>query len=396
VASPADLGTVTIGLLMPPLEGEGSEFRDVAEGAAVAAYRFGLGGLTIRFAVALDNGTSAGAASALRSLLDNAEVAAVIVFSSGPHLDSAWDEAALSEVSVLVPYDRAATGHSSVWLTGPSRDEVDAQLATALAQGAVRSPFVVTSQVSGVTLGQAAQTVTWENPAAGADPIPTSCSGLVSATDCLADRAVQALQVGQADSVVIGAPASAQAQLAVALHNRLGQNQIPIFLSPESLTPTFGWGLTSSGATNGLYTTVGPDNGDYLAMAGSSGRYAATYFDALRLAAGSSSVRNVFGDESFATVAQSADIASHDAVVAVVRAAEAAGSTFAPAVREVLGGLGLDGGDGLAGAALDFRHETALPADGVVTLHASTSNPGLRPPPANPTGAPALFWFAVR
>jgi hypothetical protein len=97
----------------------------------------------------------------------------------------------------------------------------------------------------------------------------------------------------------------------------------------------------------------------------------------------------------FASVVQAADVPSHDAVVALVRAAELVGTTAAPAVREALAGGALDQPQGMAGPPLDFRYSDALAAGSVRTLDASTSNPGLRPPPADPATAPTLFWFAV-
>ena len=75
-----------------------------------------------------------------------------------------------------------------------------------------------------------------------------------------------------------------------------------------------------------------------------------------------------------------------------MRAVETAGSAEPDAVAAALEGLTLDTSDGLVGAALDFSRDRALADDAVVTLVATTQDPGVRPGGAD---APRLFWFAV-
>jgi len=394
VYDPGALRTISVGVLMPPLEGEGSEYRDMAEGAAVAAFRFDQGGVSVRLVAALDNGTPEGAATGLNSLLHNPEVAGVVVASSGPHLAPALAAVPASGTAVVMPYDRGGETIEGVWRTGPSEGAVEARLADALARKGVAHPVVVTPAGQPLDTLPAALPLTWSSAPAGADPALASCANPATPIDCLADRASQALAAGRADSVVAVGAAGDQAQLVTALRSALGQAQVPVFLSPEALTPTFGRGLTTSGAVNGDYITVGPNTDDPASQAGADGQSARLFFEALRLAAGSPKAFNVFGDQPFASAAQTADIASHDAVVALVRAAEQAGTTDAAAVREVLGGLGLDSHRGLAGPALDFRQPNALAAASVVVLQATTANPGQRPP-AGAGQARPVFWFAV-
>jgi hypothetical protein len=371
----AVLGEIVIGLLMPPLAGEGAEYRDAVEGAAVAAYRFGLGQTQVVFQVALDDGTAAGAVKALEDLLAR-KAAGIVVASSGPHLDAMWQAAAVSDTAVIAPYDRPAGQFPGVWLTGPSQATVNTQLAAALAQAGARRPFAVTAP--GVRPVQLDQTVdaAWEDPA------------------LLAEQAVSALETGAADSIVVTASAQQQGQLAAAIQGRLGDRQAPLFFSPEALTPVFAQILLQTGSVHGLFATVGPKSGDQMALDGAAGRHTAAFFDALRLAAGNPASLNVFGDAPFSSVAQTADLPSHDAVVALVRAAAAAGSTEAAAVKSALAKSRLDGEDGLAGPPLDFSQAAALAADSVVTLHASASDPGLRPAAAD-AAATSLHWFTT-
>jgi hypothetical protein len=368
--------TIRIGLLMPPLEGEGSEFRAAAEGAAVAVYRFGLSGAKVKLDVALDNGTAGDAEAKLKGLIGR-DPAGVIVASAGPHLDAALAQVAQADVAVLLPYDRPSDLADGLWLTGPSETSIDTQLAHALATTGVRKPFVVTGDGEPAPRLDAARLLTLGDP------------GL------LADEIVAALESLAADSVVIAASATSQATLAAAIQGRLGSRQVPIFLTPQALAPAFADTLVAKGSLGGVFVTIGPDSGDHVALNAGSGKYAAAFFTTIRLAAGDPNATNVFADAPFATVAQTADIPSHDAVVALVRAVEKAGSASPGLVKAALASLRLDGTAGLAGANLDFTRPAALTDDQIVTLRASTSDPALRPPPANGTTAPGLFWFAA-
>ena len=96
-----------------------------------------------------------------------------------------------------------------------------------------------------------------------------------------------------------------------------------------------------------------------------------------------------FGDAA----AGGADVASHDAVVALVRAAAQAGSTDPAAVGRALATLRLDHGDGLAGGDLDLTGYVALSTDAVVTLVSTNQDPGLR---ATSKAHPLLYWFTPK
>ena len=120
---------------------------------------------------------------------------------------------------------------------------------------------------------------------------------------------------------------------------------------------------------------------------------AAAYFAALRLAAGDDEVTDLFGDGAFVDAAGEADIASHDAVIAVAAAAAAAGSLEPADVLGSLDGLTVSAGDGLAGPDLDFSDSDTLAGSAVVPLLATVQDPGVRPPVAD--GDARLFWFAL-
>lgn len=365
-------GPIRVGVLVPPVEGEGSEFRSMIEGVRVAGYRFDLGGTEVEYQVALDDGTADGARAAMSSLLD-AGVAGVVMAAEGEHTTSALALADQAETAVLLPYTDA--GSATAWSLAPSIEAVVTQIDAGLVEADAERPYLAVAE------GRASD-------------IKATRTGTLADATAMAEEIIAALEAREIDSVVIDAAAEQQAALVVALQGRLGARQLPIVLTPEALTPTFGDLLSSGGTTAGWLYSVGTDSGDHVSAAESEqGEYGAVFFAALRLAAGDVDCLNVYGDDSCAAGAPQADVASHDATVALVRAVDEAESTDPAQVRVALGSLRLDHTDGLAGPALEFGRTQALSDDDVVVLHASTSDPGLRPLDPQGAAAASLFWF---
>lgn len=367
---------VKIGVLLAvsTAPGQGQDVQAGAQGARVAAYRLGLdGGTRPDLVVEVDDGTDEGAEEAMTKLVE-AGVAGVVVASTGDHLADAVEKAAESDVAVLAPYWRPDVDvPDGVWITGPARGAVDLRLQQALDQRGVDKTLLVTAD--GITVDGVEVTDTDEFDAG--DP---------SATVEAVEKEVKAKRV---DSVLVAASAPTQATVVSLLQGALPS--LPIVLTPEALSPDFAEQLTEAGGTtSGRLTTVGVDAGDASTLTQSAqADSVAAYFAALRLAAGDTSVTDLLGDQPMADAAAGADTASHDAVVALVRAVAAAGATDPAAVRDVLAGLSLDAGDGLAGPPLDFGADPTLPADDVVVLQSTTQDPGVRPTPA------PLYWFAA-
>lgn len=366
----ADLdGPVRVGVLVPAIEGPGSEFRPLVEGARVATYRFGLGGSSVELAVALDDGSEAGAAAAMRSLLDD-DVTGVVAASSGEHLEEALALADAQGLAVVLPYSGTRTGAGpagdGTWSIAPTGDAVQEQVSAALAQAGAERPYL--ARAPGRTRG-------WDAPMTGTADDPGR----------VAQEIVAALEQRQVDSVVIDAGATEQAALVVALQEVLGARQMPVVLTPEALTPAFGDAVLDAGASVGLVSAVGTRPAEQEPV----------FYAALRLAAGDPACRNLYGDDTCAAGVPRAGIAAHDATVALIRAAEAAGTTDRPAVRDALAGLRLGRSEGLAGPDLDFRDArggAALADRDVVVLHASASPSGLRPATGD-LPAERMSWF---
>jgi hypothetical protein len=112
------------------------------------------------------------------------------------------------------------------------------------------------------------------------------------------------------------------------------------------------------------------------------------FLSAVRLAAGNPETKNLTEDAAFSADAWAADPASHDAVVALVRAAALAGSGDPSKVGATLRTMSFGPGEGLAGPALDFSNSHAMTAE-AIPVSASSQDLGLRPPEEH---APRLIW----
>lgn len=375
--APADLSIgVIVSLTSRP--GQGAEWSSAAEGAQVAAYRFGLADRTVTLRVEDDKGTATGAAAAARKLIGE-RVAGIVLASSGSHIRGALDVAAQADVPVLLPYDDGSTTglRDIAWTTGPDHQEIGSALADALSARHLSHPLLVDAG---------------GGRPAGLDPADTRSFRPGARADRLARKiASTARKGGRVDSIVVSGPASAQAAVVAALQG--AGLRLPVLLTPDALSPDFAEALAKAGGTlSDDLTTVGPDAGAPAAMQpGPSGQAMSAYFAALRSAAGDDQVKDFFDDRPFGAVADAADSRSHDAVVALAVAAARAGSTDPAKVKAALAGLHLDHRQGLAGPALDFTSSSALPADEVTVLQATAQDLGLRPS-SSPT-SPQLQWF---
>ncbi|GAB3787694.1 ABC transporter substrate-binding protein [Nocardioides ungokensis] len=375
---------VKVGVLvsLTSAPGEGSDWSKAAEGARVAAYRFGLGDVSVTLRPMDDKGTSKGAAAAVQRLASDG-VSGIVVASEGDHVRAAVDAASKAGIPVLLPYETDAAGlPDHAWVTGPDRAQVASALTSALSDRGVSRPALV--DAGGGKPDGMSPSASYRFHA-GDDPTK------------LADAIAKQAGAGKGpDSVLVSGPAQLQATVVQALQ---GANvTLPVFLTPDALSPAFATTLAGlDGTLSGSLTTVGPDAGDVAAMgSGDDGQALSAYFAALRATAGDSKVTDFFDGQPFATVSDDADTRSHDAVVALVAAAAKAGSVDPADVADALAGLQVTHADGLAGPSLDFSSPDALADDEVAVLQASTQSPGLRPVAATPgPPAPQLFWFTA-
>jgi|GEM_PF-4717179 len=178
-----------------------------AEGARVAAYRFGLSGAKVDLVTAQDDGTTTGLQTAIDSLASQS-VAGIVVAAAGPHVDQTL--AGLHVTVPLLPYDTPVTRIPGVWATGPSRTAVAAATVQAMKDAGVSRPFLLVQQgwtiPSGITATATAQV-------GSGDPLPT--------------QVLTDLDSGAVDAVLIAASADVQASLVAAIQQGLGTRQAP-------------------------------------------------------------------------------------------------------------------------------------------------------------------------
>lgn len=371
-------GPLTIGVevTLTGAPGEGAEWRDAAQGAVVAARRFALGGTKVTLVAVNDKGTSAGAVAAVKQLTGR-NVAAIVVATAGEHVAAGLAAAAAEHIPVLMPYDLGAGGAAGqVWSTGPGRRATDARMVAAMADRGLDAPLLVDAG-GGLVTGLTPRKV--QTYAAGGDAAALA-QGIARQQRQL-DTAV--------DSIVVSGAPELQAPVVAALQ---GANvDVPILLTPQAVSPAFPAALaTAGGSLSGQLLSVGLDDGDATALeATDAGRALAAYFSGLRLAAADPATKELFGDRPFAEVAQAADVSSHDAVVAIVRAAAVARSTEPAQVARALPGLKVGTADGSAGPPLDLASTEAVADDAVVLLASTAVSPGMRPG----SDAPNLYWF---
>jgi len=368
--------TIGVQLTLTGAPGEGAEWRDAAQGAVVAARRFALGGTDVTLVPVNDKGTSDGATAAVKQLAGR-DVAGIVVATDGPHVAAGLTEAAADSIPVLLPYDQGAGGaEGRAWSTGPGRRASDERLVETLAGRKLDAPLLVDAgggQVTGLVPREV------ETYAAGGDA--AALAQRLARRQRQLDTAV--------DSVVVSGPPELQAPVVAALQG--SGIDVPVLLTGSALSPGFADAVVQAGGSlSAPLLSVGLDDGDATALeSNEAGRALAAYFSALQLSAGDPGAKDLFGDRPFAEVAGAADVSSHDAVVALVRAAAVAGSADPAKVAAAVPGLRLGVGDGLAGPPLDFSSTVATSDDSVVTLAATNVSPGVRPA----SDAPALYWF---
>lgn len=373
-ASVPDELTIGVIVSLSSTPGEGSEWKDAANGAVVAARRLALGGHDVAVQAVDDKGTTDGARAAAQQLVD-AGAAGIVVATSGTHVGGAVEVARSAGVPAVLPYatDGALAG-DGVWLTGPTTDAIGEALPAAL--GSAQSVLLVDA-------GYGAPTGL--SPAA---VVPFAAGGDVAAFRAAVAAAREARPL---DAVVINGPASTQASVVQLLQS--DDADLPIVVTPDATSPAFSEALVAAGGTLSTeLTTVGAGWDDTVALSSDAeGRAMSAFLAGVRVVADDSSATALFEDRSFSAVAGVADARSHDATLLLALAAASASSTDPAAVATALSTLSVGAADGIAGPALDGAQPSAL-VPAIAPLYSADQNLGLRPLPADTT-AP-LVWFA--
>ena len=368
----------------------GSGFNRAAQGAVVAAQRFAQGGANVALPTRNDRGTDDGAREAVTGLAEQG-VSGIVVASTGSQAAAAAKTAEELGLPVILPYAEPAEPSPSIWTTKPSTAAVEAALQPMLADSSVLlvsdgggiPPSLQAAQVlrleeyQDVTeLARETAVLTGDQPLPGAGNTP--------------DGAASVMIADPADAVVVTAATPQRlARLVQALQSR--NVSVPLLLPDGATAPDFASMLAElDGTASGQLITVASAGGDGTALQqDAQGRARSAFLSAVRQAAADPEIKNLTGDAPFAVTAWAADTASHDAVVALVRAAALAQSGNPAEIGAALRTLALGPGEGIAGPALDFSRSEALAAK-AVRVHGSPQDLGLRPADEK---TPRLVWI---
>jgi len=367
-----------LGIVVTLGSAQGSEWKDSAQGAAVATHRFSLGGSPVALETRDDRGTRDGARDAVRQLVE-AGVAGIVLASDGEHIQGAFEAADEAGIPLLLPYYQGDLPDArNIWRLAPGGELVGQALTAALDDAL--NPLLIDlggGTPAGIT---PAQTKTLQ---AGADPADLAQEIAKLAAPARKDPV---------DAVVLSGTATRQAMMVHALQQT--DLPLPLVLTPQATSPAFVSALEGAGGSaSSRLASVGPNSFDAAALQrNESGRSMSGYLTALRAMAADDQAKDLIADRAFAEVAAQADARSHDAVVALVRGVEAAGSAKPEAVAAKLGTLSLGSGDGIAAAPLNFGSPESL--DGQLhVLHLTVQDLGLRP--TRPSQTVPASWFAA-
>lgn len=376
--TPLHIGVI-VSLTSSP--GEGADWAPMAEGARVAAERFTDGNTEVSLEVVDDRGTAEGAVEAF-DRLTAVGVTGIVVVSSGPHLDDAIARANAAQIPVLLPYDddptRAGEEPSSVWLTGPTADQRGDAFSAALTQTG-SSRCILVDAGGGTPVGI--------EPAAVITLAPGTDAASMGST--IADAAT----ANGVSNIVISGSADALAEGLLAVQSSGVSGTVVV--THQALSPRFAAAVENLGAsTSTPLITAGLPLSDPTALKSDlDGQAMSAFLAGLRVAAEDPSVRDLAGSDRFsASAAATAHPGSHDAVVALVRAAQTARSTEPEKVTQALRGLSLGQVDGIVTSRLDFTVSTAASGEAVVPLYSTRQDIGLRPKAS--TNGWTLTWFA--
>jgi hypothetical protein len=368
----------------------GSEYNRAAQGTVVAAHRFAQGGAAVALRAQNDRGTEDGARAAVRALSGQG-VSGVVVAGTGPRARAAAKTAEELGLPAVLPYAEPSDPAQATWTTAPSGAATEAALRSALSGksrvllvndgGQVRTSVKV-PQVLNLGDFEDALSLAQEAAIRTGDQLRPPAEDAPEGTE-------PARVANPADAVVVSAATPQRlARLVQALQSR--DVSVPLVLPDGATAPAFASALSKlDGTASGQLVSVAAAGGDPTALQqDAQGRGMSAFLSAVRLAAGDASVKNLTGDAPFSADAWAADAPSHDAVVALVRAAALAGSDDPSKVGAALRTMSFGPGEGLAGPALDFSRPAALTAE-AVPVFASPQDLGLRPADEN---APRLVW----
>ncbi|HVV37394.1 MAG TPA: hypothetical protein VHC63_12370 [Acidimicrobiales bacterium] len=348
--------------------GPGADLKDMAAGAYIAAFRLNeakTGNSHVELAVQDDNGTPDGATAAVNNLVDQG-VIGIVYASTGEQLLAGAATAAEKGVAVVYPYaddHRIVDQGATSYLASPTIEQV----ASKLADKTKDAGKIALLRQAG-SYGDAGKAALVADGLSFVSDTPITATDPISATGIVA---------GAPDAVIVFADAATSLAAADAL-STAGYSGALLF-GDRAAVPAFGHGVAGSlaPAVNDGALSVGTWAGPDLPTAAADAFYLA------RDKAVSSGA--VSADLTFA------DFRSHDAVLALVHAAEAKADRAD--VLDAIKNVATDAVTGTVGAPDDFSQQLAFNDKNVALLTYSSLNDGGGRYPTDATAGG--HWIAV-
>ncbi|MDO4898078.1 MAG: hypothetical protein Q3965_02110 [Rothia sp. (in: high G+C Gram-positive bacteria)] len=349
---------------------EGSQWNQAAAGAQVAIERFNRGGAQVSLITENDRGTAEGARAAVRALAQEG-VSGIVVASAGPHVEAAIDEAKTLGIPAILPYEQ---GRGQAWSMQVPVAELSQHVLAATSQ---TQELIRLDQAGYLDLDVPAET---QIRISQETDLAQLTSDLVKKTS---DKTKKFALVVNADAYLTG-------RLMLALEET--PINADVYLSPESSSPAFGQSLMRDQQISLIKAlSLGAVSDDSLALQpDGQGRAMSAYLQAVRIL--SDSNVEVYGDQTFDSLALAADARSHDAVVAIIRGVETADSTAPADVAAALQTLELTPADGITASSYDFAQQDLI-SGRTTLLSPSVGNLHLRPT-NGAEEAPQILWIA--
>ncbi len=349
--------------------GPGADVKDLAAGAYVAAFRLNgatLDGKNVALVVADDNGTPDGATNAVTSLVEKG-VVGIVYASVGEQLLAGAATAAQSGVAVIYPYaddPRVAEQGATSFVAGPTIAQSAAELAEHVASAKLSKVALVRQagaygDAGKAALGDAGLTFVSDTPVTG-DAIPG-----------------KAIASGSPDAVIVWAESAAALSTADALSSAGFSGEM--LFGNRAAVPAFGRVLAAS-----LAPAVGDGALSVGSWAGSDLPTSAA--DAFFLAK-----KEAVSSGAVSADLSNADFRSHDAVLAIVKAAE--GGANRASVLDAIKSVSTKDVSGAVGAPIDFSDQLAFGDSNVALLTYTNINDGSGRYPTDATAGG--HWLAV-
>lgn len=333
---PADLSVgVVVSYTEDPSEGRGWDL--AGEGAQVAAWRLEQGGKKVNLPVASDQGSEDGSVKAIEELKAQGATA-IVALTSGAHTDTLAQAAFDADLPIVFPYQvPKAEAPAGAWYAMPSEQGLKELISDRIAALGCESPIIFKGtqpQFDGIKGTEIT---------IGAEGVEKSVEELVKH---LGEKTTE-------NCIILDTDPVQSAQIIQGLH---GLNiTVATIGGPALVNPLFTQTLGDNAEVlNNVYAVGTPSAMGISMTPGSHGARAAVFERAVAIMSQDPELASVTGDDFFQNRADFADTASHDALLAIVKAIAIAGSSDASDISEAMGSVSLEPNDGFASEHVAF------------------------------------------